>query len=236
MIGASVGLYYSFKHKEPNPKPKPKPNPNTIHCEIAILGAGFAGTFAAYQLGNRSGNNVCLIEKLDRFGGRVFDVEGWPGGESFGVGALRVTASQPTMLELARELDIDLEIEENDDELMRVRGQYFYRDVSHNASESNRMCHEAFYNLTCDYPDYPNDTDKAMLSILLNKYINNRTIALEYPDFPNYILSEFGDEGLAFIRESVRYNSPFTSVSIQGILDFFINEFVHEVFFAPSIR
>lgn len=198
--------------------------PNEIVCDVAILGAGFAGTFAAYQLANRSGSNVCLIEKLDRFGGRVFDVTGWSNGPAFGVGALRVIADQPTMLALAHELDIILEREESDNELMRVRGQYFYRDVSHNASESNQMCQKAFRNLTCEYPNFGNDTDKAILSHLLNVYNENKSIALEFPDFPTYILSTFGDEGLAFIRESVRYNSPFTSVSVHGIMDFFNNE------------
>lgn len=215
-ISLSLGLYFGLRRE--------KPTTNTTHCDVAILGAGFAGTFAAYQLANRSGSRICLIEKLDRFGGRIFDVSGWPGGPTFGVGALRVTSVQLTMLALAHELGVELQKEGNDNELLRVRGEYFYRDVRNNASESNQMCRKAFHNLTCEYPSYPYDTDKAILSILLDTYNANKSVAFEHADFPHYVAWLFGDEGLAFIRESVRYNSLFTSVSIQGILDFFNHE------------
>ncbi|UJR18945.1 hypothetical protein I4U23_022075 [Adineta vaga] len=226
-IGLALGLGLYFGLKRINPIVNPEPSNEVIHCNVVILGAGFAGTYAAYQLANRSGNGVCLIEKLDRFGGRVWDVSGWSDGPVFGVGSLRVTELQRTMLALANELGIELQKQETDNELMRVRGQYFYRDVDNvgeGVSESSLMCKTVFQNLTCEYADYSHDTDKALLSILLKTYHANKSVAFEYPDFPNYILSLFGDEGLAFIRESVRYNSLFTSVSIHSILDFFTNE------------
>ena len=215
-IGFFVGRHLGY--------PPFQPSIANVDCDVLILGAGFAGTYAAYQLANRSGERICLVEKLDRFGGRVLDVSGWPGGPAFGVGALRVTSSQLTMLALAHELGVELQREESDNELLRVRGQYFYRDVVNEGSESNDMCHTAFRNLTCEYPNQSNDTDKAMLSLLLQNYNTNKSVAFEYADFPNYISSLFGDEGLAFIRESVRYNSPFTSVSTHSMLDFFTNE------------
>lgn len=192
-----------------------------VECKVAIIGSGFAGSYAAYSLGPEYNSDLCLIEKLDRDGGRVFDVAEYEGGPVFGVGALRVISKQKTMLALARELNIVLEQAETDNELLKVRGQYFYRDVSGNVSESSYMCKAAFHNVTC----YNNtDTDKAMLQKLLDFYHQYPVLAGKHPDFPTYILSMFGDEGLAFIRESVRYNSPFTSVSTQGVLDFFTNE------------
>ncbi|CAF3300301.1 unnamed protein product [Rotaria socialis] len=128
-IGLSLGLGLYFGLRPTNPSTIPKPSSKIIHCDVIILGAGFAGTYAAYQLANRSGSGVCLIEKLDRFGGRVWDVSGWPGGPVFGVGSLHVTELQRTMLALGNELGIDLQKQETDNELMRVRGRQFYRDA-----------------------------------------------------------------------------------------------------------
>lgn len=85
------------------------------------------------------------------------------------------------------------------------------------------MCKEAF-NFDCSYFGNGTDTDVAMLKLLLDTYKNDSLQADKHPDFPTYILSLVGDEGLAFVRESVRYNSPFTAISTRGVLDFFTNE------------
>ena len=197
-------------------------NENEIDCDVTILGAGFAGIYAAYQLANRSGASVCLIEKLDRFGGRIYDVSGWPGGPIFGNGALRLIGSQITMLALATELGISLQSEEQNSELLRVRGQFFYRETGRD--DINKMCHQVFPQLTCEYPGYTNNTHQAMISIVKETYEANTSIADQYFDYPNLIASIFGDEGLEFIRESFRFVSFHTSVSVHSILDYLYNE------------
>lgn len=202
----------------------PKLSGNVIRCEVAILGAGFAGTYAAYELAEQYGPRLCLIEQNERFGGRIYDVSAEPGGPVFGVGALRVTSAQFTMLNLSQRLGMKLEVQESDVELLKVRGEHFYRDITNKRSDSKKMCETVFRNLNCSLGN-STETDMDLLALLVQTYLQNRTVVSHYADFPTYIQSMFGDEGLAFIRESIRYNSPFTSVSSQGILEFFINEF-----------
>lgn len=60
----------------------------------------------------------------------------------------------------------------------------FNRYARDNNSESNQMCNMAFFNHTCEYPNFPNDTDAAMFEILLKKYNESQSVAAEFPDFP----------------------------------------------------
>eukprot|EP00301_Raphidiophrys_heterophryoidea_P005701 c12362_g1_i2.p1 GENE.c12362_g1_i2~~c12362_g1_i2.p1 ORF type:complete len:608 (+),score=98.41 c12362_g1_i2:122-1945(+) len=197
-----------------------------VHCKIIVVGGGFAGVYAFYKLAPLYGSDLCLVESENRLGGRVYDVSATPGGPVFGVGAIRVTSAQQTMIALAHELNMILQQQESDIELMKVRGRYYYRDVSQPKSRNTTvMCREAFAGLNCDIGGETTPPDTAMLQKLVQAYEQNKSIASQFVDFPNYIMSIFGDEGLAFIRESVRYNSPFKSVSTQGILDFFNIEF-----------
>lgn len=92
-----------------------------VDCKVVIIGTGFAGSFAAYSLAPIYGDSLCIIEKLSRDGGRVLDVARTEGGPVFGVGALRVTSTQLTMLKLSEELGIEMQLAEEDTELLKVK-------------------------------------------------------------------------------------------------------------------
>ncbi len=78
-----------------------------ISCNIVIIGGGAGGVHTAYQLGKLPDSNpnsdVCLFEKLDRLGGRIYDVALNPARPDlvFGTGALRVMETQNYVFQLA---------------------------------------------------------------------------------------------------------------------------------------
>ena len=92
-----------------------------LDCEVLIIGSGFAGSFVAYQLAPLYGTRVCLVEKAERDGGRVYDIPEQPNGPVFGFGALWVMADQVAMINLARLLNITLQPDLDDVELLKVR-------------------------------------------------------------------------------------------------------------------
>ncbi len=71
----------------------------TLHCDVAIIGGGPAGTHTAYQLATRhlTAGPVCLFEKSDHLGGRVGnnDKVGFAGKAFFNDG-VKVKASGQT--------------------------------------------------------------------------------------------------------------------------------------------
>jgi monoamine oxidase len=84
-----------------------------VNCEISIIGGGPAGLYMAYQLGPIYKDRVCLFEKENRLGGRIYDVSKDPqsaNGPYIAVGGRRVMETQVVLFDLAEELGISLEI------------------------------------------------------------------------------------------------------------------------------
>ncbi|OWA50772.1 hypothetical protein BV898_15278 [Hypsibius exemplaris] len=191
----------------------------SLECSILIIGSGFAGSFAAYKLAPIYNQSVCLVERLNRDGGRIRDISEYPGGPVFGVGALRIKKEHLTIVDLAaRELGMELQPAAEDIEILKVRGRHFFR--KEHGNDTTRMCLELFPTMNCR-PDGKHSTEQLMLAELLRLHAEGKHLASVHPDLPTLLLEMFGDEGLAFLRECVRYNSVFTSVSVHGILDFF---------------
>ena len=64
------------------------PDVCTDHYDVAVVGAGPAGMYSAYQLRN-SGLNVGLFEYSNRVGGRAYTYRKMPGVEVVDQGAMR---------------------------------------------------------------------------------------------------------------------------------------------------
>jgi predicted NAD/FAD-binding protein len=53
----------------------PIPGPKCKTSKIGIVGAGVAGIHLAYMLSKQGFSNIIVLEKSDRFGGKLEDVE-----------------------------------------------------------------------------------------------------------------------------------------------------------------
>src|SRR5215208_5267634 len=73
-------------------------------CDVAIVGAGFAGLTAAREL-RRAGRSVIVLEARDRVGGRALNKE-IGGGEISERGATFIGPTQDHILALAKELGV----------------------------------------------------------------------------------------------------------------------------------
>ena len=65
---------------EVHPQTETQPDIDVTKChDVAIVGAGPGGTYAAYRLRNKN-LNIAVYEQLNRVGGRLFSVH-VPGNE-----------------------------------------------------------------------------------------------------------------------------------------------------------
>ncbi|GAU95025.1 hypothetical protein RvY_06714 [Ramazzottius varieornatus] len=181
----------------------------SIDCHIAILGAGFAGTYAAYQLSPQFKDQICVVEKLTRIGGRIHDVSEHDGENEplYGLGPLRLGAGQLNMLRLARELGVEIEL---DDESAAVIHQTRGVSILSKKSISNSMdlCVRVFPTLNCSGWNNK-DTDRGMWKHIVDIYKKQPEIVSQYADFTLFVRALVGIEGFEFLRAMTKFQSDF---------------------------
>ncbi len=80
-----------------------KPNKNSRIC---VIGAGSAGLSAAYFLKKRGYQNVTVLEKAGKVGGKCNSIT--YGGKSFDLGANYITSSYKQVMKLAKEMKAEM--------------------------------------------------------------------------------------------------------------------------------
>lgn len=174
-----------------------------ITCEVAILGGGPGGLHTAYRLAPQLGSRLCLFEKENRLGGRIYDVSRTPNGPVFGLGALRIMEGQPVMFALADELGIKYAAAPFEDDLINARGTRAFD------SESMRL--EAYPKVR---------QDESALWDKIRKSPERANID-QYPDFRSYVRAVLTAEEYQFMADIFRFRGDFTyPLSARGYLDF----------------
>jgi hypothetical protein len=174
-----------------------------ITCEVAILGGGPGGLHTAYRLAPQLGSKLCVFEKEDRLGGRIYDVSRTPGGPVFGLGALRIMENQPVMFALADELGVKYAAVPFQDDLINARGA--------RAFDSEAIRQEA-------YPKVKEDEFALWDKI---RFSPERANIDKYPDFRSYVRAVLGPEEYQFMADIFRFRGDFSyPLSARGYLDF----------------
>jgi monoamine oxidase len=101
-------------------------NLEPLACEVAIVGGGAGGLHTAFRLGPQLGSKVCLFEKEEELGGRIYDIAfdaSNPNAPRIGVVARRIMEGQTVLFNLAAELGLQLETPPLGTDLIQVRGR-----------------------------------------------------------------------------------------------------------------
>lgn len=188
------------------------PGDGQLHCEVAVIGGGVGGLHTAFRLAPELGEGVCLFEKEAELGGRIKDVSlgGDPDAPVVGVGARRVMEGQNVLLDLAAELEIELETPVVTADLINAREGFAF-------SKEDLVSR---YELT---PDPSGDTETALYDLL--RFSPERENVDSYADFPSYVKAVAGEEGYAFLRDMSRFRADFEyALDARGYLDWLDEE------------
>lgn len=194
----------------------------TIHCNVAVIGAGAGGLHTAYQLSklpkSNPLSNVCVFEKENRVGGRIYDVALDPSQPEkvFGMGALRVMETQDYVFNLASELGIAMQQASFQDDVIQARGE--------TAFTSDDMNQKAYPLVTKQYIGGGGfDTEAGLYDEL--RFGANRENAANYPDFRSYVRDTIGTQGYQFLADVFRFRADFqATLSAPGYLEYLDEE------------
>lgn len=182
-----------------------------LTCDVIIVGGGVGGLYSAYRLGPEYGDGVCLFEKEDRLGGRIYDVseDGGTDGPWIGVGARRIMEGQEVLFDLADELGITSEAAGWKDDLITARGY-----VGGTADELNASA----------YPLLDDSLGEGALYDEL-RFGPERANVTDYPDFRSYVRSVVGSQGYDFLTDVFRFRADYEyPLDARGYLDYLDEE------------
>ncbi len=198
--------------------PESKSAIRSNECEIGIVGGGPAGVYLAYRLSPKHGNQICLFEKESELGGRMrdetFTTE--KGAVSVGTGARRVNETQKFVLNLARELEVELETPEPRSQLMLHKGR-------HGFSPDEFV--DMYPRLTKPTEPLPGvNREDFLYTLLLSD--ENTAKAHRYSNLKNYIAAIAGPDAAHFLRGASRFHADFDyDISASNYLSTIKEEF-----------
>jgi monoamine oxidase len=191
-------------------------NAERLNCEVAIVGGGAGGLHTAFRLGPKLGSKVCLFEKEQELGGRIYDVaydESNAEAPRMGVGARRIMETQSVLFNLANELGLQLETPALGMDLIQVRGKTSFSK-------------EDFVSL---YPGLPlkdnPDTDQETWLYDQLRFGPERVKAGTYPDFRSYVSAVVGPAGLDYLHDMTRFRADFEyPIDARSYMDYLDEE------------
>ena len=187
----------------------------TLDCEVVIVGGGVGGLHTAFRLGPVLGDKVCLFEKEERLGGRIYDITKSPintNGPYIGTGGRRVMVGQDVVFNLAKELGIELQKPETGADIIFARGKY--------ATQKDDFL-KLYPGLT--YDAKKPDAETQLLTKLLES--PERKNIGKYPNFRSYVEKVVGKVGYQYLHDMSRFRGDFEyDLSAQGYMDFLEEE------------
>lgn len=191
-------------------KDSEKPLP-ALDCDYSIIGGGPAGLYIAYQLGPLYKDKVCLFEKENRLGGRIYDIGkdlNQLQGPLIAVGGRRVMEGQDVLFKLAHDLGIELEKPSLEKELIFARGLY-------STNPDDFVVLYPGIEFDQEKGDAPTQLLRRLLESEHRKHID------QFPDFKSYATRVLGNNGYEYLRDMSRFRSDYEySLSAKGYLDF----------------
>ena len=171
----------------------PNPGRQSIDCEVVIVGGGSGGLHTAFRLAPELGEGVCLFEKQDRLGGRIYDVskDGSPDSPRIGIGARRIMETQSVVFALADELGIEYAPAAPFDDVIATRGATGPNSDALNAAA---------------FPTLPDDAD---LETTFYERLMEKTDVETFGDFRAYGRATVGTEGWQFLLDMSRFRADF---------------------------
>ncbi len=191
-------------------------NGRPLNCEVAIVGGGAGGLHTAFRLGPKLGSKVCLFEKENELGGRIYDLaydEGNQEAPRIGVGARRIMETQTLLFNLAAELGLQLETPALGTDLIQVRGQTSFSK-------------DDFIPLYPGLPlkDNPDTDQETWLYDQLRFGPEREKIAL-YPDFRSYVSAVVTPAGLDYLHDMTRFRADFEyPIDARSYMDYLDEE------------
>ncbi|MEI6806121.1 MAG: FAD-dependent oxidoreductase [Myxococcaceae bacterium] len=177
-----------------------------LACNVLVIGGGPGGLHTAYQLSKLAksdpNSNICLIEKENHLGGRLYDVALDPAHPDwlYGLGAIRVMESQGYVRALAKEIGVELEFAPYRDNLISTRGFFSFASDEINTLAYPLVTKE-FMNST------GHGTEDAFYQKL--RFGPERSHAQDYPDLRSYIRAVLGTQAYQFLPDVFRFRAEF---------------------------
>lgn len=193
------------------------PTPNGAEgCDIAIIGAGVGGLHTAYRLAPQHGNKVCVFEKEDRIGGRLYDIGKTPEDEAAGLvvgnGGRRIVETQSVLFALAKELEISYDTPDTGADIIFAKGMY---------GTSTDDFAKLYPGLKYD-PIKP-DIETQLLKQLIDSPERMKIAA--YANFAAYAKAVVGDAGFEYLHDMSRFRGDFEyPLSASAYVDFLAEE------------
>lgn len=171
---------------------------NFIYDEI-IIGCGFAGLYWCYKT---KPDNFIILEKSERIGGRVYNIE-WNGSQiSLGGGIIKSTNT--IMIDLVKELDL---------ELGESMSKYHLVDLETKTDNINKPNENNFY-----------ESNKIIIKYLKKIFEKNKNIInqnkLNWNEFLNLYLDH---KTSTTIKSNLLYKS-YSNADIQSVFSYEIDE------------